>query len=697
MSITLVRLSLLSTAAVLALATAASAATVTVNTTATDTAGDGLCGLVEAVQAVNQGSTYRNCTYTANGQSDRIVFSVNGTHTVSGVSPTRTVEIMGRGQGNTIITSSQFCTVCSFNTTGTTRTIWLRDLTVQITNGLPVIGVWLDSTSPDKLATTNVRVSGFAIGINVSGASAFAQLNTTTLENNGTGLSVSGGVLQVTSSTIRNNTTHGIYLTQNWPSIHYNSVSDSTIQNNTGTDGAGIYAVSDADVDPTPTLDITNCTFSGNQATGNGGGLYVQTMTNVTSSVFDNNTAGAIGGGFVAYERDGGYLVEITTSTFKNNRAAYGAGFSNYGPSDGQRVKVSFFQSTFGPANVATADGGGIYSFSQIDTAENLTIHGNQAARGGGLFHDSGGESHLFHCTVTANKATQSGGGGGLWLRTGNPRYAYNLFAENKAGSSNAANNLTIDPGNASLCASYNLLDDVTGIASVFPTTPIGSNCDGANIVGNPRLDTFKNLGGPTNVRPLLASSPALDAIPAAAGDSTDIDQRNWLRPIDGNFNGTASSDIGSVEANSTSTMHEAESLTVAAQSGETLTIENHASYSGAKGRVKQANLNGFVTLQTSSIQAGTYGVIVWYKKASNAGKFKLFTGSSSNPTAQLGGETDAYRPSAQGAQWTKVNLGTITVSTTGAQYFKFLASAKNASSSGHWMFLDAIQLYKSN
>ena len=109
---------------------------------------------------------------------------------------------------------------------------------------------------------------------------------------------------------------------------------------------------------------------------------------------------------------------------------------------------------------------------------------------------------------------------------------------------------------------------------------------------------------------------------------------------------------------------------------------------------MKQANLNGYVTLQSPTLQAGTYGVIVWFKKASNAGRFRLAVGTSAGSTTNLGGETDAYRSTAQ---WTKVNLGTITVSSAGSRYFKFTATSKNGASSAHWMFIDAIQLYKTN
>lgn len=669
----------------------ASAATVTVNTLTTDSAADGKCGLTEAVQAVNQQSSYRNCSYTPNGQADRIVFSVSGTHNVSGgLVLDRSVEIAGLGTTSTIITSAAFCTICSYGASSNgAMTIWLRNLAVKTTPTSITIGVWVSSSLPVTLALNDALVRGYGTGISVDGENTLVQIANTTVEYNGLGLAVDYGAAQISSSTFQNNGGGGISIYQDDVVPHYNYISNSTIRNNTADRGGGVLLDSQTDPASLPTLDISGTTFSGNQATSDGGGLYASGSVNIATSVFDANTAAGMGGGAIVAERANGSSAQayIETTTFSNNHAAYGAGFSNYGPSDGQRVKVQLYQSTFGPGNVASADGGGIYSASQIDWAENLTIHGNTAARGGGLFHNSGGESHVVHATVTANVATQTGGGGGMWLQSGNPLYYYNIIAENKAGASLTASNVVTS--NPSLNAKYNLLDDVTGVSALFPTSASG----GTNIVANPQLATFGFYGGAGNCRPLLASSPALDVIPPADGDSTTQDQRGWLRPIDGNLNGTASFDIGSVEMNASATQYEAESLSVAAQTGETLTIENNASYSGGQGRVKQANLNGSLTLQTGTIQPGTYGVIVWFKKAANAGKFQLAVGSSAGSTSNLGAVQDAYRSSAQ---WVKVNLGTITVASAGARYFKFTATGKNASSSGYWMFIDAIQLYKS-
>lgn len=664
------------------------AATVTVNTTAPDTAGDGKCGLTEAIQAVNQMSTYRNCTYTANGQSDRIIFSVNGTHNIVGATLNRSVEIMGNGAGSTTIASPAFCTICAFGlASGAKQTVWLRSLTLSGPNN-GYFGVYASGGSPITISFNDAVVRGFGTAMYVGGNSTLTQLYNTTIENNSTGVAVSEGALKADYCTIRNNTSGGIVITNASNSTSaYSYIYDSTISGNSSDKGAGVYVASNRDSSFGPTLYINRTTFTNNQATIHGGGLYAEASVDIDTSVFDGNSAANTGGGLMAAERPSfdSVMVHVTETTFKNNTAAKGAGFANYGPSDGQRVKVSLSRSTFGPNNVASGDGGGIYSRSQIDWAENLTIYNNRAARGGGLFHDSGGESHVFHSTITDNVATQANGGAGMWLITGNPIYAYNIIAQNKVGAT--TNNIVTT--NPSLNASYNLLDNVSGVSALFPTASSG----GTNIVANPQLGSFGFYGGPTYVRPLLASSPAIDAIPSNVGDSTNIDQRGWSRPIDSNLNGYDSFDIGAVEMNAASTMLEAESLTVAAQSSETLGIDSHVNYSGGQARRKQANQNGYLTLQTGTLQPGTYGVIVRFKKAANAGRFQLAVGTSAGSTTNLGGVQDAYNGSNQ---WTSVNVGTITINSAGTRYFKFTAPSKNGSSSGYWMFIDAIQLYKS-
>ena len=66
------------------------------------------------------------------------------------------------------------------------------------------------------------------------------------------------------------------------------------------------------------------------------------------------------------------------------------------------------------------------------------------------------------------------------------------------------------------------------------------AGCPGAN--ADPKLGTLGNHGGPTPTIPLLAGSPAIDAIPAGDPSCTGSDQRGMPRP------GGSACDIGAFE-----------------------------------------------------------------------------------------------------------------------------------------------------
>jgi len=101
------------------------------------------------------------------------------------------------------------------------------------------------------------------------------------------------------------------------------------------------------------TLNITNSTFSGNNAddgseNGDGGGIENFSIMTVTNSTFSNNGAGYAGGAI-----DNGIGTStVTNSTFSSNSAEEGGGIANW---DALTVTNSTFS-----GNSATSDGSGI-------------------------------------------------------------------------------------------------------------------------------------------------------------------------------------------------------------------------------------------------------------------------------------------------------------------------------------------------
>ncbi|MCY2990990.1 MAG: S8 family serine peptidase, partial [Planctomycetota bacterium] len=332
-------------------------------------------------------------------------------------------------------------------------------------------------------------------------------------------------------------------------------IADSSITGNTADDGGGISTTAD--------LDIQRCVVSGNTASGNGGGLRVEyhapstTTVTIQDSTFSTNVADqggglynmasttvvgttfsgnratrtlSSGGGAILNDGVDNARLTLTNTTISANTSAYcGGGLLN---SSGQ---VTIISSTLS-GNQATNKGGALLNdvAGARSTISNSTLSGNSAPEGGAIAN-RGGQVEIVSTTIAANSATGTSAAA-VWNQSGSVSVSNTIVAGTTAGKA--------DVGGGFSSAGHNLIGNV-GTATGFTH---GSNGDLVGTSGgliNPQLGPLQDNGGPTFTHKPLAGSPVIDA-----GSSTSLtfDQRGAPRVWDGDSNGTATADIGSVE-----------------------------------------------------------------------------------------------------------------------------------------------------
>ncbi len=218
--------------------------------------------------------------------------------------------------------------------------------------------------------------------------------------------------------------------------IHFSgelmSINNSTIQNNTAENGAGIHNGPADDskyiIRADTTLTITGSTVQGNIASENGGGAFNEGEMTCGESNFVANESSILGGGIhnegvvkvlgCTFDKnktgeDGGgvnstNIAEIQGSTFTNNRSKRGGGFSSV--SGDAEISQSTFMN-----NSASDRGGAIFNFSAIPGSSLMKIlvceiKDNIAPFGGGVA-TSMGDTQISDSTISGNKASNEGGG----------------------------------------------------------------------------------------------------------------------------------------------------------------------------------------------------------------------------------------------------------------------------------------------
>lgn len=313
--------------------------------------------------------------------------------------------------------------------------------------------------------------------------------------------------------------------------------------------GGGVYLYDDASV-------LRECTVSGNESADNGGGIYCENGGDVRECNVTYNLAARDGGGVdtygayvygcvivgnVAVTNGGGLRAHGQNDIVFNDLAANDAesGGGAYIEADDEVEECQFSDNTaywgggvhteYGglvsacwlARNTSYYYGGGAYLWDGGELVNCVAIDNQSQNDGGGVYIDGSGT--VQNSTVCDNSADYWGGGvctyGGGLLR--NTILYYNTAA--------VSGNNWYNDGNGAFYDSCCL--------TALPPTAYRANCKStAPAFADRPADDYR----------LTAASPCVDAGSPAGAPASDWDYVS--RPLDGNADGTALTDIGAYE-----------------------------------------------------------------------------------------------------------------------------------------------------
>jgi hypothetical protein len=109
-------------------------------------------------------------------------------------------------------------------------------------------------------------------------------------------------------------------------------------------------------------------------------------------------------------------------------------------------------------------------------------------------------------------------------------------------------------------------------------------------------------------------------------------------------------------------------------------------------GRIYSYNANAtgdYATFKIWHQMAGSYNAVLRFKTSTNRGKVKVYLGTTSTPTTQIGAEIDLYS-AVDG--FSTVEIPIAAFATAGDRFIKFEVTGKNASSGGYRVVLDSLE-----
>ena len=358
----------------------------------------------------------------------------------------------------------------------------------------------------------------------------------------------------------------------------------------------------------------------------------------------------------------------------------------NKSPSHGAGVRMDdssthwmYFNHSSAVFNESGGDGGGV--FARSGTGAHIhysTMANNKAVRGGGLFIDTitPGYFEGWHMSIGRNDASTSGGG--IYEN----HHASRLELSGSVVANNTvANNAAAPTANLFRQATAgHSVDTVWGAGVTAAVLGCGAVANWScthNLYGQDAKfpATAMPFGGnyySVEVLPLLKGSPAIDW---GAPQGWELaDQRGLNGNVDGNNNGTATSDPGSLEQN---LIWEAEEiLEFGSSSGDFINIEMDNGYTGALGRMLSANANNdFGSFAVYVPEAGTYEIVAKIKRASSGGKFFVGTASSLNGAYSEAGFAEQTCYSANTTFPGPITLGSRTFNGAGRYWVRMRVS----------------------
>ena len=288
----------------------------------------------------------------------------------------------------------------------------------------------------------------------------------------------------------------------------------------------GGTVVSDNDARGVDASSVSGSTIRGNRGPGCSAALIVD------STVSDNVNAVPDGCGGGVFWGDPYRELVVARSTISGNSAAYGGGIC------AQHFEMG--NSTVS-GNAATGDGGGIY-LREYDEWNSIR-----------------------NCTITANTADSDndgfGDGGGIYNQSQGTYYDTHLENTILAGNIDLGGEAPDCSGHLG-SSQFNLVGNTERLRLRGPGVGHHGERRGP---GGSGLGPLQDNGGPTLTHALLAGSPAIDAGHPYVFLPTD--QRGVSRPLDGDLDGTAYSDIGAFELSAPS-----QTITASAGAGGSIT-----------------------------------------------------------------------------------------------------------------------------